>query len=134
MAKRSELSSRSSPIVIVVGTLRETEREAVQTSLSQLLDPSRGEPRGPSTSRSIGDPLTRFLSECTERVSDQERIQSSHLHQACCSWARLNGEDEWTATALGLELKRRGFKSLHSNVNYWLGLRLNVRADYAKPR
>jgi hypothetical protein len=115
------------PLVIIVATLREW-----LDYCSQL--PEQIKHRQHNPIRSASDPLTRFLAECTVRCTDHERIQSSHLHQAFCSWARANGESELTATALGRELKKRRFNSLHSSINYWLGMRLTRRASTCRPR
>lgn len=79
--------------------------------------------------REDSDPLGRFLSACTEPGTDDDRVQSSELHKVFCAWAKINGEREWTATGLGRALNERQFKSFHSNVNYWLGIRLKVKAD-----
>jgi putative DNA primase/helicase len=79
--------------------------------------------------REDSDPLGRFISACTEPGTDNDRVQSSVLHRVFCAWAKLNGEREWTTKGLGLALAERQYKSHHSNVNYWLGIRLTVSVD-----
>jgi hypothetical protein len=46
------------------------------------------------------------------------------LHQLFAAWCRANGEKEWTATGLGRALGERGFHRRHSDVNYWLNIRM----------
>lgn len=73
--------------------------------------------------RSDSDPLGRFLAVCTLPATDQERVQSSELHRLFVAWCKANGEREWTATGFGRAMGERGFRAIHSNVNYWLGLK-----------
>jgi putative DNA primase/helicase len=73
--------------------------------------------------RSDSDPLGRFLDACTV-LDASSRVQSSALHRLFVAWAKANGEREWTATGLGRAMKERGFTSLHSDVNWWVGVRL----------
>jgi putative DNA primase/helicase len=73
--------------------------------------------------RKESDPLGRFLDACVE-TKEGERVQSTALHQLFAAWCRANGEKEWTATGLGRALGERGFHRRHSDVNYWLNIRM----------
>lgn len=73
--------------------------------------------------RRDSDALGRFLTVCTA-AAEGARVQSSELHRLFVVWARANGEKEWSATGLGKAMRERGFQSLHSNVNWWVGIQL----------
>jgi hypothetical protein len=68
--------------------------------------------------------LRKFLADCTEPGANSDRVQASALHRAFCAWASSAGERPWSSTRLGRELRAAGYWRLHSNFNYWLGLRL----------
>jgi putative DNA primase/helicase len=73
--------------------------------------------------RRDSDPLGRFLEACV--VSDDaSRVQTSELHRVFVSWCRANSEKEWTPQGFGRAMNQRGFRSKHSDVNFWLGVRL----------
>jgi putative DNA primase/helicase len=73
--------------------------------------------------RSDSDPLGRFIDACVIHDAGG-RIQASEFHQVFVAWARCNGATEWTAKGLASALKERGYESKHSNVNYWLNVKL----------
>lgn len=90
-----------------------------------LVEPERVR-EATATYRSDSDPLGRFLAACTEAEAGA-RVQASLLHALFVAWARANGEREWSATGLGRAMRQRGYRSMHSDVNWWLDLRA-VRA------
>jgi P4 family phage/plasmid primase-like protien len=71
--------------------------------------------------RSDSDPIGRFLDVCT-RPAVGARVQASELYRIFIAWAKANGERESTITWFGRALGERGMQSLHSNVNWWLGI------------
>lgn len=73
--------------------------------------------------RTDSDPLGRFLAACVE-VIPGERVQSSVMHDVFKAWARANGEREWTNKGMSGALRERGFHSKHSDVNWWIDVRL----------
>src|SRR3546814_4599390 len=60
---------------------------------------------------------------CTEPVPD-ERVQSSHLYELFCAWAKAAGEVEWKQKGFSRALKGKGFSNKQSNGMQWLGLRM----------
>jgi len=73
--------------------------------------------------RADSDPLASFLRMCT--VEDpQSRVQSSHLYEVFCAWAKAAGEAEWRQKGFSQAMKDRGFDNKQSNGMQWLGLRL----------
>ena len=78
--------------------------------------------------RNDSDPVGRFLSVCT-RPAIGARVQASELHRLFVAWAKANSERESTATWFGRALSERGMPSLHSNVNWWLGIELTKTQD-----
>lgn len=73
--------------------------------------------------RKDSDVLGRFLESCVE-TKDKDRVQSSALYAVFQAWCKANGEREWTATGFGRALGERGFHRIHSDVNWWLNIRL----------
>jgi putative DNA primase/helicase len=74
--------------------------------------------------RSDSDPLARMLAACTipgDATSD--RIQATALHSLYRAWARANGEREWSPQGLGRAMRERGYKSLKSDVSWWIGIK-----------
>lgn len=78
--------------------------------------------------RSDSDPIGRFLAVCTE-VDNAARVQASELYKVFIAWAKANAERESTNTYFGRSLGERGLKAFHSNVNWWLGIRLTKSVD-----
>ena len=73
--------------------------------------------------RDDSDPLASFLRMCT--VEDQSaRVQSSHLYEVFCAWAKAAGEVEWKQKGFSKAMKDRGFDNKQSNGMQWLGLKL----------
>ena len=80
--------------------------------------------------RSDSDPLGRFLDACVEHVPG-EKVQSSIMHELFNAWAAVNGERQWSNKGMTMALRERGFQSKHSDVVWWLDLKLTRRiADY----
>jgi putative DNA primase/helicase len=73
--------------------------------------------------RSASDPLGRFLAACTE-ASGGERVQSSALYQVFEAWCKSSGETAWKQKGFSMAMEERGFKRLHSNVTWFLDLKL----------
>jgi DNA primase catalytic core len=68
------------------------------------------------------DPISSFLRTCT--APDPEgRVQSSHLYELFCAWAKAAGETEWKQKGFSQALKAKGLASKTSNGVHWLGLR-----------
>jgi putative DNA primase/helicase len=80
-----------------------------------------------ATYRSDSDPLGRFISACLS-ASAGDREQSSSVHDVFKAWARANGEREWSNKGMTGALRERGYQSKHSDVNWWLDVRLIKRA------
>ena len=78
--------------------------------------------------RNDSDPLGRFLAACTA-PDEGGRIQASELHKTFVAWAAANGEAPWKATGFGRAMGDRGYQSIHSDKNFWLGLKLIRRAS-----
>lgn len=55
------------------------------------------------------DPVRDFLEECCILLEDQ-RVQSKDLYNAYRKWCKDNGERPVSQRALGIDLKRRGFR------------------------
>ncbi|UZW55541.1 DNA primase [Sphingobium sp. JS3065] len=73
--------------------------------------------------RDDSDPLASFLRMCT--VEDHAgRVQSSHLYEVFCAWAKAAGEAEWKQKGFTRAMKDRGFTNKQSNGIHWLGLKL----------
>lgn len=73
--------------------------------------------------RRESDPLGRFLEACI--VADPgHREQSSKLYEVFQAWARASGEREWSARGFAQAMSERGYHIKHSNVNWWLDVRL----------
>jgi DNA primase len=72
--------------------------------------------------RDDSDPLAMFLRACT--IEDPGgRVQSSHLYELFCAWAKAAGEAEWKQKGFSRAMKDRGFDNKQSNGMQWLGLR-----------
>jgi DNA primase len=72
------------------------------------------------------DPLSSFLKLCT--VPDpQGRVQSSHLYDTFCAWAKAAGETEWKQKGFSQALKAKGLASKASNGMHWLGITMTKR-------
>ncbi len=69
------------------------------------------------------DPLAAFLRMCTAQEADA-RVQSSHLYELYCAWAKAAGEVEWKQKGFSRALKGKGFATKASNGMQWLGLRM----------
>lgn len=69
------------------------------------------------------DPIASFLRMCTEPAPDA-RVQSSHLYELFCAWAKAAGEVEWKQKGFSRALKGKGFTNKASNGMQWLGLRM----------
>lgn len=81
--------------------------------------------------RDDSDPLGRFLRVAVER-STGDRVQSSQMHRVFIAWTKAVGEREWSPKGLALALKERGFRSMQSNVMWWLDVRLSeAGAEFA---
>jgi DNA primase len=79
------------------------------------------------------DPLSSFLKLCTE-PDPQGRVQSSHLYDTFCAWAKAAGETEWKQKGFSQALKAKGLASKASNGMHWLGLRMIKRpSDFIDP-
>ncbi|PHQ61954.1 MAG: hypothetical protein COC10_11340, partial [Sphingobium sp.] len=76
--------------------------------------------------RDDSDPLASFLRMCTVE-EDGARVQSSHLYELFCAWAKAAGEAEWKQKGFSRAMKDRGFDNKQSNGMQWLGLRM-IRA------
>jgi DNA primase len=72
------------------------------------------------------DPLSSFLKTCTE-PDPQGRVQSSHLYDTFCAWAKAAGETEWKQKGFSQALKAKGLASKASNGMHWLGMRMTKR-------
>lgn len=80
--------------------------------------------------RRDSDPLGRFLDACVQPDAGG-RVQASVLHAVFNAWAKANSAAEWSAKGLASALKERGVESRHSDVNWWLNIRLTkVVADF----
>ncbi len=73
--------------------------------------------------RRVSDPCGRFLEACVV-VSKDDRVRSSEMHALFCAWGKANSVAEWSAKGLAMALKERGFISKHSDVMWWLGVKL----------
>jgi putative DNA primase/helicase len=73
--------------------------------------------------RADSDPLGRFIDACVQPDAGG-RVQATEFHQVFVAWARCNGATEWTSKGLAGALKERGFESKHSNVNYWMNVKM----------
>ncbi len=69
------------------------------------------------------DPIASFLRMCTEQ-DPEARVQSSHLYELFCAWAKAAGEIEWKQKGFSRALKGKGFNNKASNGMQWLGLRM----------
>jgi putative DNA primase/helicase len=78
--------------------------------------------------REDSDPLGRFMKACVASEL-KGRVQSSVLYALFCAWAKANGEREWTPTGFGRAMRERGIRSKHSDVNWWLGIRMIKTVD-----
>jgi DNA primase catalytic core len=67
------------------------------------------------------DPLSSFLRLCTQ-ADPQGRVQSSHLYETFCAWAKAAGETEWKQKGFSQALKAKGLASKASNGMHWLGI------------
>jgi DNA primase len=80
------------------------------------------------------DPLSSFLKLCTE-PDPHGRVQSSHLYETFCAWAKAAGETEWKQKGFSQALKAKGLASKASNGMHWLGLTMTKRqATSSTPR
>jgi DNA primase len=73
--------------------------------------------------RDDSDPLASFLRMCTVEEPGS-RVQSSHLYELFCAWAKAAGEAEWKQKGFSRAMKDRGFDNKQSNGMQWLGLRM----------
>jgi putative DNA primase/helicase len=78
--------------------------------------------------RRDSDPLGRFLEACVA-AAPGERVQASEMHALFIAWARASSASEWSPKGLAGALKERGFESQHSNVNWWLNVKLVQQVD-----
>jgi putative DNA primase/helicase len=74
--------------------------------------------------RSASDPLGRFLAMCVVEASAGERVQSSVLYQVFEAWCKSSGETAWKQKGFSMAMEERGFKRLHSNVMWFLDIKL----------
>ena len=73
--------------------------------------------------RSASDPLGRFLSTCVDD-SAGDRVQSSVLYQVFEAWCKSSGESTWKQKGFSMAMEERGYKRLHSNVTWFLDIKL----------
>jgi putative DNA primase/helicase len=73
--------------------------------------------------RRDSDPCGRFLEGCVI-MSKDDRVRSSEMHALFCAWGKANSVAEWSQKGLAMALKERGFVSKHSDVMWWLGVKL----------
>jgi putative DNA primase/helicase len=88
--------------------------------------------------RKDSDPLGRFL-EAAVVHEPGSRVQSSTMHEVFNAWGKCNGAAEWSNKGLTAALEERGFKRVHSNVMWWIDVKLTKTVgDYidaqGKPR
>lgn len=78
--------------------------------------------------REDSDPLQRFLDDCTEFTdNDDDRVNSTDLHELYTAWCKANGEHCWTPTGFGKGLREKGVRRRKASVMMWLGLVLIKR-------
>ncbi len=73
--------------------------------------------------RSSSDPLSRFLSDCTE-PDVEARVSAHDLFAVYEAWTKSASVSAWTRTGFGRAMGDRGYRSTKSGNHYWLGLRL----------
>lgn len=73
--------------------------------------------------RRDSDPCGRFIGECVAD-SPGDRVRSSDMHAIFCAWAKASAAREWSQKGLAAALKQHGFKAMHSNGMWWLGVKL----------
>lgn len=76
--------------------------------------------------RTSQDHLGRFLDECCT-VEDTAYVSAKALRSAYEAWCHENGENPWSAKAVGNELTTRGFDSAQvgkSRTRSWVGIGL----------
>jgi P4 family phage/plasmid primase-like protien len=78
--------------------------------------------------RRDSDPCGRFIGECVTDSSG-DRVRSSDMHALFCAWAKASAAREWSQKGLAAALKQHGFKAMHSNGMWWLGVKLTKSAD-----
>jgi putative DNA primase/helicase len=78
--------------------------------------------------RRDSDPCGRFIGECVTD-SPGDRVRSSDMHALFCAWAKASAAREWSQKGLAAALKQHGFKAMHSNGMWWLGVKLTKSAD-----
>ncbi|MDQ2084714.1 phage/plasmid primase, P4 family [Xanthobacteraceae bacterium Astr-EGSB] len=80
--------------------------------------------------RRDSDPLGRFL-DAAVVVEPGARVQSSTLHEVFNAWGKCNGAAEWSNKGLTAAMEERGFKRVHSNVMWWIDIKLTKTvSDY----
>jgi hypothetical protein len=75
------------------------------------------------------DVLDRFLADAIADGTPQDRVQAMALLELFNAWAGANGLVEWSSKRLGCAMRARGIVKLHSNVNYWIGIRAVRQAN-----
>jgi len=53
-----------------------------------------------------------------------ERVQSSVLYSVFAAWCKSSGETAWKQKGFSLAMEERGYKRLHSNVTWFLDIKL----------
>lgn len=73
--------------------------------------------------RDASDPLGRFLAACVE-ASPEGRVQSSELFKVFEAWCKSSGETAWKNRGFSMAMDERGYKRKHSDVVWWLDIKL----------
>jgi hypothetical protein len=81
---------------------------------------------------------TATRSPASSRLHDPDpsgRVQSSHLYELFCAWAKAAGEAEWKQKGFSQALKAKGLASKASNGMHWLGIKaIRVPGDFVERR
>jgi hypothetical protein len=126
--KRASHRRRAAPSssAVIVAILPISPAHAALRGIVQALAASLAGANGHKEfdgARGEDDLIDAFLSDRIDRVAG-DRIQASKLADAFAEWAKARGAPPWSCRRLAIALKKRGLRSKHSGVNWWLDVTL----------
>ena len=117
----------ASSVKAEIGLLRvawaASSENARRQFLSELVGKICAPLAAPAERRSPDGALSAFLTASLARGGSADRIQASRLYGRYVSWCDRAGETPLSNRGFVIEMQQRGYKGLHSNVHWWIGVK-----------
>ena len=124
----------SATLIVEVDNIEFVERQLKghEKISPRCREPLTNETSAARTKRNLAFSLIlQFRKECLEPAPG-ERLQSSKLYASFCTWAAKQNEVPPASRLFHAALCGLGYRPLHSNVNWWIGVRLKGTAKSKK--